>query len=122
MKRKILTATLLFTTALACFAAITDLTGKWKGSIITSDGNEVPLTYIFKVDGDKLNGIVQTPKDDLKIYDGKITNDKEFTFKVDVSGEAVVSKGKYYGDSVVVDAILSGDKIHSKLIRVPVSK
>lgn len=122
MKRKILTAALLFSTALACFAAITDLTGKWKGSIITADGNEVPLTYIFKVDGDKLSGIVQTPHDDLKIYDGKISNDKEFTFKVDVSGEAVESKGKYYGDSVIVDAILSGDKIHSKLIRVPVSK
>ncbi len=122
MKRKILTAALLFSTALACFAAITDLTGKWKGSIITADGNEVPLTYIFKVDGEKLDGVVQTPHDDLKIYDGKITNDKEFTFKVDVSGEPVISKGKYYGDSVIVDAILSGDKIHSKLIRVPVSK
>jgi len=122
MKRKILTAALLFSTALACFAAITDLTGKWKGSIITGDGNQVPLTYIFKVDGTKLEGMIQTPQDDLKIYDGKITSDKEFTFKVDVNGDAVESKGKYYGDSVIVDPILSGDKIHSKLVRVPVSK
>lgn len=122
MKRKILTAALLFTTALACFAAITDLTGKWKGTIITADGNEVPLTYIFKVDGDKLDGVIQTPQEDLKIYDGKITSDKEFTFKVDVSGEPVVSKGKYYGDSVIVDANLSGDKLHSKLLRIPASK
>jgi hypothetical protein len=66
--------------------------------------------------------MIQTPQDDLKIYDGKITSDKEFTFKVDVNGDAVESKGKYYGDSVIVDAILSGDKIHSKLVRVPVSK
>jgi len=122
MKRKILTAALLFSTALACFAAITDLTGKWKGSIITGNGEEVPLTYIFKVDGDKLTGVIQTPQDDLKIYDGKITSDKEFAFKVDVNGDPVESKGKYYGDSVTVDAVLSGGKIHSKLMRVPAAK
>ncbi|HEY9533585.1 MAG TPA: hypothetical protein VIQ77_03585 [Mucilaginibacter sp.] len=122
MKRKILTAALLFSTVLACFAAITDLTGKWKGSIITNDGNEVPLTYTFKVDGDKLTGLVQTPQDDLKIYDGKITNDNDFTFKVDVNGEAVQSTGKYYGDSVIVIANLSGDKLRSKLTRVPAAK
>lgn len=122
MKRKILTTALLFSTVLACFAAITDLTGKWKGSIIMSDGNEVPLTYIFKVDGDKLTGTVQTPQDDLTIYDGKITNDKEFTFKVDVNGDAVQSSGKYYGDSVVVVANLAGDKLRSKLTRLPAAR
>lgn len=123
MKRKFLTAALLFSATLACFAAaITDMTGKWKGNIITGNGDEVPLTYIFKVDGDKLSGIIQTPQDDLKIYDGKITNDKEFTFKVDVNSNPVESKGKYYGDSVVIDAMLSGSKLHSKLIRVAATK
>ncbi|WP_214069953.1 hypothetical protein [Mucilaginibacter sp. dw_454] len=122
MKRKLLTIALLFSTVLACFAAITDLTGKWKGDIVTSSGDQVALTYIFKVDGDKLTGVVQTPQDDLKIYDGKITNDKDFTFKVDFNGDVVQSTGKYYGDSVIVIANLAGDKLRSKLTRASAAK
>ncbi|MCC8425643.1 hypothetical protein [Mucilaginibacter sp. UR6-11] len=118
MKRIILTTTLMLCAALICFAAITDLTGKWKGAILMADGNEIPLTYTFKVDGEKLTGTVLTPQDQLTIYDGKITSDKDFSFKVDVNGDAVLSTGKFYGDSVIVVANLAGDKLRSKLKRV----
>jgi hypothetical protein len=118
MKRKILTTALLLSTVLVCFAAITDLTGKWKGSIKMADGNEIPLTYIFKVDGEKLTGSILSPQGELPIYDGKIKEGKDFTFKVDVNDNPVPSVGKFYGDSVTVVADLDGQKLHSTLKRV----
>jgi hypothetical protein len=118
MKRKILTTVLLLCTVLVCFAAIADLTGKWKGSITMADGNEIPLTYVFKVDGEKLTGSILSPQGELTIYDGKIKDGKEFTFKVDVNDNVVPSVGTFYGDSVVVVANLEGDKLKSVLKRV----
>lgn len=119
MKRKITTAVLLLCTVFTCFAAIAELTGKWKGTVKMADGNIVPLTYILKVDGEKLTGTVITPQDDLPIYDGKVKG-ADFTFKVDVNGNAVPSSGKFYteGDSVTMIADLEGQKLKSTLKRV----
>jgi hypothetical protein len=117
MKRKITTTVLVLCTVFTCFAAIAELTGKWKGNIKMSDGSNVPLTYVFKVDGDKLTGTVITPQDDLPIYEGKVKG-ADFTFKVDVNGDAVPSVGKFYGDSVIVVADLAGQKLKSTLTRV----
>ncbi|MES2426110.1 MAG: glycoside hydrolase [Bacteroidota bacterium] len=119
MKRNILTTALLLCSALICFAAaITDLTGKWKGNIKMADGTPIPLTYIFKVDGDKITGSVLSPQGELPIYDGKITSEKDFSFKVDVNDNPVPSVGKFYGDSVTVVADLNGERLHSTLKRV----
>ncbi|TSJ38753.1 glycoside hydrolase [Mucilaginibacter corticis] len=118
MKRKIITTSLLVSCALICFAAVTGLAGKWKGSIKTADGDDISLTYNFNVDGDKLTGTIFSPSGELKIYDGKIINEKDFTFKVDVNDETVPSTGKFYGDSVVVVALLDGQKVHSVLKKV----
>ncbi|MDB5003097.1 MAG: hypothetical protein JWQ34_1322 [Mucilaginibacter sp.] len=121
MKRNILTAALLLCSVLICFAAaITDLTGKWKGSVKMADGNEFPLTYNFKVDGQKITGSVLSPQGELPIYDGKISSDKDFTFKVDVNDNPVPNVGKFYGDSVTVVADLDGQKLHATLKRVVV--
>lgn len=118
MKKKIFTTTLLVGCVLMCLAAIADLNGKWMGNVKMSDGNEFPLTYIFKVDGEKLTGTIQSPQGDLPMYDGKITHGTDFTFKVDVNGAVVPNSGKFYGDSVTVSADLNGEKLHSTLKRV----
>jgi hypothetical protein len=123
MKRRITTTALVLCTAFACFAAIAELSGKWKGTIKMSDGSSIPLTYVLKVDGEKLTGSIITPNDDLEIYDGKVKG-ADFTFKVDVNGSAVPSVGKFYadGDSVTMVADLAGQKLKSTLKRVTEKK
>jgi hypothetical protein len=116
MKRKFLTTTLLVCCVAVCLAAIADLTGRWNGEITMADGSEVMLTYVFKVDGEKLGGSIITPQGELPIYDGKIKG-TDFTFKVDVGDSPIVNTGKFYGDSVAMDATLEGRKLHSKLLR-----
>ena len=110
------------TTLLVCFAfvgwaVIADLSGKWTGSIKTPDGNQFPLTYIFKVDGNTLTGAVQSPQGELPITEGKI-NGNEFSFKLDLNGMPIVNTGKYYVDSVGIDAEVNGTKLHTVLKRV----
>jgi hypothetical protein len=123
MKRNILTAALLLCSGLICFAAaITDMTGKWKGDLKMADGTPVPLTYNFKVDGEKITGSILSPQGELTIYDGKVTGEKDFTFKVDVNDNPVPSVGKFYGDSVTVVAELDGEKLHTTLKRVVPAK
>jgi hypothetical protein len=121
MKRRITTTLLVLCTVFACFAAIAELTGKWKGAVKMGDGNTIPLTYIFKVDGEKLTGSVITPQEELEIYDGKVKG-TDFTFKVDVNGSAVPSVGKFYGDSVTMIADLAGQRLKATLKRVEEKK
>lgn len=116
MKRKIFTSILLLCSVIVCLAAIADLTGKWTGFIKMSDGNDIPLTYLFKVDGEKLTGSITSDQAEMPMYEGKIKGN-EFSFKVDVNGAPVTNTGKFYGDSVAVDAVLNGVKLHAKLLR-----
>jgi hypothetical protein len=117
MKRNFVTTALLICSAIVCFAAIAaDLSGKWKGSLVMGDGNELPLTYVFKVDGEKLSGNVTSAQGDLPIYDGKISG-ADFTFKLDVNGTTITNAGKYYGDSTVINSDFNGQKLHLKLLR-----
>ncbi len=70
MKRKIFTTTALVCCFMVCFAIVADLTGKWTGVLKTPDGNEFPINYTFKVDGDKLTGVGSSPNGDIAINDG----------------------------------------------------
>ncbi len=119
MKRRTTITALLLCTVFACFAAFAELTGKWNGTVKMGDGSIVPLTYILKVDGEKLTGSIITPQEELEIYDGKVKG-ADFTFKVDVNGNAVPSAGKFYaeGDSVTMIADLEGQRLKSTLKRV----
>jgi hypothetical protein len=107
---------LLVLCAFVCFAIVADLTGKWTGKINTPDGTQFDLTYIFKVDGDKLSGSISTPQGELPISEGKISG-ADFSFKLDFNGTAIDNVGKYYGDSVTIDASIQGNKLHTKLLR-----
>src|ERR1700712_3673447 len=116
MKRKILTTAALLCSFIVCLAAIADLNGKWAGVIKMGDGNELPLTYLFKVDGEKLTGSVTSPQGEIPVTDGKISG-SEFTFKLDVNGTTITNAGKYYGDSTVINSDFNGQKLHLKLLR-----
>lgn len=113
-KKNFIAAALLFT-CLACFAAITDLNGKWIGAFKTPQG-DFPVTYTFKVDGDKLTGVAESDQGSIPLTDGKITGN-DFSFNVDVQGNILKNVGKFYGDSVTIDIDFSGNNLHANLKR-----
>ena len=85
MKKKTLSITaLLVLSAFVCFAIVADLSGKWTGKVVAPDGTAFDLTYIFKIDGDKLSGSVATAQGELPITEGKI-NGNDFSFKLDLT-------------------------------------
>jgi hypothetical protein len=122
MKRK-----LFYPIALVCgflvFAAFVfaDLSGKWTGVIKTPDGNDLEVSYNFKVDGDKLTGTAESPAGQVTVDDGKINGDT-FTFKVTVDGNDYPHSGKVYADSCGLDIDFGAQKIHTTLKRAPADK
>ena len=116
MKPKFINAALLI-----CFLFIvtimSDLNGKWVGTIATPDGTNLDVTYNFKVDGDKLTGTALSPAGVVTIDNGKIADDK-FSFSVNVEGVAYPHTGKLYADSCGLDIDFgNGAKVHTKLMR-----
>ena len=115
MKKRLSIIALLVCSFVVCFAAFADLTGKWKGTLKFGDF-EMPLTYTFKVDGENLTGAVTTDQGDLPISNGKIKG-SDFTFTLDIQGNAMPQTGKFYGDSTVITSEFQGQKTHLKLTR-----
>ena len=109
---------------LSCFAAaymataLADMNGKFSGNLIGSDGNDHPLTYTFKVDGNKLTGDLETQESKVAIDSGKVT-ENVITFSVAIDGGTFPHKGTYYaqGDSIGMDVNFSGKKAHTTLQR-----
>jgi hypothetical protein len=115
------TPKIIFTALLMCcfftgFATIESLNGRWTGLLKTDQGNEYPLMYDFKIDGNQLTGTARTPKGDMPINDGKVTGNN-FTFNVVVNNMEIDHSGKFYGDSVGVDISLGDVKSHATLIK-----
>jgi len=116
MKRKTFINSLLVCCLVAGLTLIADLTGKWSGVLKMTDGNEFPLSYTFKVDGNKLTGTASGPEGDVPLDSGKF-NGTDLTFSVQVQGMPVPHKGKYYGDSVGLDITYNGQTMHTTLKR-----
>ncbi|MEP7232661.1 MAG: hypothetical protein ABI691_20545 [Ginsengibacter sp.] len=107
--------------ALSCsfiffLVVLADLNGKWTCIIKTPDGNELPVTYNFKVDGDKLSGTAESPNGVVPIDSGKVAGDT-FSFQVTVDGNDYPHKGKVYDDSCGLDIDLGGQIVHTTLAR-----
>jgi hypothetical protein len=120
MKRK-----MLITLALVCYAIIgftailADIGGKWTGSIVGPDGNDITLNYNFKIDGGKLTGTAFAQDIEIKLDSGKINGD-DFTFKItNPEGIVIPHAGKYFanGDSISMNITYQDYKFHSTLKR-----
>jgi len=99
MIRRSLTALIaLLVFAAVCLAANVD--GNWEGTVKTPNG-DMALTFVFKADGAKLTGTVQSPMGELPIADGKIDGDK-ITFNVDAGGNTIAHEGKLNGDTMTM--------------------
>ena len=116
MKKKIITTALLLCCFLVGFGTITNLNGKWTGLLKTDQGDEYPLVYTFRIDGDQLTGTAKTPKGDMPINDGTVKGNT-FTFNVMIGNMEIDHTGKFYGDSVGVDLSLGDIKSHATLKR-----
>lgn len=118
MKRKLLITTLLLGCFIAAMAMIADVSGKWSGVFNAPDGNQYPLTYSFKLDGDKLTGTLDAAGMTTAIDSGMVKQDN-VSFSVSVQGVTYSHKGKYYaaGDSVGLDVTFEGNKSHVQLKR-----
>ena len=116
MKRKFFNPIALICCFFVVMAAIADLNGKWTGILKTPDGNDLQVTYTFKVDGDKLTGTAESPAGVVSVDNGKITGDT-FSFKVTVDGNDYPHTGKMYADSCGLDVDFGGQKSHTTLKR-----
>jgi opacity protein-like surface antigen len=87
MKFAIALTGLVLVSALALAA---DVDGTWEG-VITVTGNDVPVSWTFKADGDKLTGGVrQAGGPEMPIKDGKIDgNNISFVLPVEFQGTAM---------------------------------
>ena len=119
MKRKIFTTVALVCCFMVCFAIAAALAGKWTGTLKTPDGNEIPLTYVFKTDSGKLTGTAATPEGEIPLTDGKLVSATDFTFDVSVNGADYKHTGKFYpgADSIGMDIDFNGMKLHTTLKR-----
>jgi len=110
-------ATVLTICFLICFAIATDLTGSWRGTLVTPRG-EFLLTYTFRADSGKLTGTVTAPQGRADITDGTFTGN-DLTFNVLVQGVQVRHTGKYYpaADSIGMDINYNGTPLHATLQR-----
>jgi hypothetical protein len=116
MKRKLFNPIALVCCFFVIAAVIADLNGKWTGVIKTPDGNDLQVTYNFKVDGAKLTGTAESPAGTVSVDDGSITGDT-FKFKVTVDGNDYPHSGKMYADSCGLDIDFGGTKVHTTLTR-----
>lgn len=75
------------------------LAGSWEGKIARQDGEEMTMTFLFKIDGEKLTGTVTSPRGEREISDGKAKGD-ELSFSVKLGENAIEYQGKLADDKI----------------------
>ena len=94
------------------------MSGQWASVFNAPDGNAYPLTYTFKIDGDKLTGTLEVAGSSIPIDSGKVSG-QNLSFSVNAQGTTYSHKGIYYpaADSIGMDVTFDGNKQHSTLKR-----
>jgi hypothetical protein len=102
-------------TVAVAFAAVllaADVTGVWKASFTSPDGQARENTFNLKADGDKLTGTLSSAMGESKVQDGQIKGD-EVTFTVvrNFNGDDVTFKykGKVEGNKMTLH-VTAGDR------------
>jgi len=118
MKKKMLIALVLLCSFTAVFAWFADLNGSWSGTLNISDGQQFPLNYTFKIDGNKLTGTSVNDRGTSDLSDGKVKGDSLW-FSIDAGGMNILHTGKYFaaGDSISLNIDYNGSPFHATLKR-----
>jgi hypothetical protein len=116
MKRLLLIALACATFTGMLLAA--DVSGNWAGTMSFGD-QQIPLSYTFKVEGDKLTGTIHGPQGDLPLSEGKVEGDKiTFAVSVDMGGNPTkfVSSGTVKGEEIALDT-KAGDFVSTMTLK-----
>lgn len=105
---------LLFVAGTVTAFAQSKLDGKWKGSAESPNGT-FELSYVFKVDGEKLTGALVSDFGETPIENGKIDG-KKFSYTLSFNGDMVINvTGELLKDDEIVTKTDMGE---TKLTRV----
>ncbi|MGD0771462.1 MAG: hypothetical protein ABSC05_01435 [Candidatus Solibacter sp.] len=111
MTRRILFATAALCAIFAGAALAADISGNWSGNL-QAGGDQIPLTFTFKQDGEKLTGTVTHPEaPPLPLSEGKVVGDKVSFFVMgDMNGTPTkfVSQGVIKGDEITLNIAAEG--------------
>jgi len=100
---------------------VVEITGHWESKFETPDGEEMTMSFTFKVDGDKLTGTVQSPMAELPIDNGKVKGD-EFSFDVDVNGMIIGHDCKLSGNEIKMKVKGFGDEEREFILKPAAEK
>ena len=116
MKRTLFATAAILGCLILCRATVSDLSGKWSGSLLKADSTDYPLSYNFTLLGDSITGTAKSQLGEFLISRGKLDT-AGFHFIVTVNGLDIYHAGKFYGDSVGMDITLNGSIAHCTLRR-----
>lgn len=87
-----------------------DLTGKWKATVSTPNGNTMDVQMNFRQDGEKLTGTVGNHEGETDVLDGKVVGDK-VSFAVERNNGKVVLTGTAAGDELKLSVEMGERKL-----------
>jgi len=107
--------------AIACLVILLSVTlphlsGTWTGKLTTADSMTYPLTYNFTIHGDSVAGTVKSTLGEFPIEEGKMDTGG-LHFKVTMNGLDIPHNGIVYADSIGMNIILNGSRVHCRLSR-----
>ena len=92
-------------TAIAAFAA--DVTGSWKGSIETPNGN-MDMTFVLKQTGAAVTGTIQSQMGEQKIDDGGKMDGDKISFSMTMDFGKITYSGTVSGDDMKLNMAFAG--------------
>ncbi|MBM3793814.1 MAG: hypothetical protein FJW31_07045 [Acidobacteria bacterium] len=87
-----------------------DISGKWKASVPTPNGNTHEVQMNFKQDGEKLTGTVGNHEGDTEIVDGKVVGD-QVSFAINRPNGQIALAGTAAGDEMKLSLAMGDRKI-----------
>ena len=111
MQKRFLLTSAVVLAILAGAALAADVSGNWSGTA-SMGGNDFPLSYTFKQDGENLTGTVTGPQGDpIALKEGKVQGDK-ISFFVQFDGPngtmKIMSEGVVKGDEISLTTKMDG--------------
>jgi hypothetical protein len=121
MNTKILKGVALMACFIFCITFPPDLSGKWNGEMKGPQGRKYAVTYIFKINNNSLSGSFEDDTETMDISEGRANGDDLNFSTVNQQGGMLVHTGKYLtgGDSISMNIIMDGKKLHTTLYRQP---
>lgn len=105
--------TLLLVAAGSTAFAQNAIDGNWKGTRETPNGN-IEITYVFKVDGNTLNGTLKTQYGEVNVENGKVEG-KKFSFSITFNEMTINNTGELVNDDEI---LIKNERGDLKLTRV----